>query len=199
MAPLQTHYPLWSTIRLHPDTPPIELKPPIRHLDETHWSALWVYNPIWIFTSKLSRPIQIHIRTIMTLKMNSSKKSQPFFFFILQMNFSITMACISCVLLFLMNYAFLHFWINGFFLGFVFFSIVYRIASFSLHQLYLAGSVPLIDLPKSTVLTHQRFYDTLCYLCSKEIIYITRVISLVHLSLVNIYRNTDSNYLLLDI
>jgi hypothetical protein len=38
---------------------------------------------------------------------------------------------------------------------------VYRIASFSLHQLYLAGSVPLIDLPKSTVLTHQRFYDTL--------------------------------------
>lgn len=79
MAPLQTHYPLWSTIRLHPDTPPIELKPPIRHIDETHWSALWVYNPIWIFTSKLSRPIQIHIRTIMILKMNSSKKSQPFF------------------------------------------------------------------------------------------------------------------------
>ena len=100
---------------------------------------------------------------------------------------------------FLMNYAFLHFWINGVFLGFIFFSIVYRIASFSLHQLYLAGSVPLIDLPISTVLTHQRFYDTLCYLCSKEIIYITRVISLVHLSLVNIYTNTDSNYLLLDI
>ena len=86
-----------------------------------------------------------------------------------------------------------------FFLGFVFFSIVYRITSFSLHQLYSAGSVPLIDLPISTVLTHQRFYDTLWYLCSKEIIYITRVISLVHLSLVNIYRNTDSNYLLLDI